>query len=89
VTIRVAEVEAAAAIAVIDLHILCGARPAAVGEAVVADPVEDPVELRLADFEGVVVPLEAVPIVKIDGAPKSWCCCARRWASIPASNSTR
>src|SRR5260370_21686065 len=50
----------------IDLHVLSGTRPAAVGEALTADPVEDPVELRFADFEGIVVPLEAGPIVEID-----------------------
>src|SRR5437899_8799955 len=66
VTIRVAEIEAAAAIAMIDLHILRGARTAAVGEALTADPVEDPVELGFADFEGVVVPFDSVPIVEVD-----------------------
>src|SRR5260370_37704465 len=50
----------------IDLHVLSGTRPAAVGEALTADPVEDPVELRFADLEGIVVPLEAGPIVEID-----------------------
>src|SRR5260370_40913883 len=66
VTVRVAEIEAATAVAMIDLHVLSGTRPAAVGEALTADPVEDPVELRFADFEGIVVPLEAGPIVEID-----------------------
>src|SRR5260370_16723631 len=50
----------------IDLHVLSGTRPAAVGEALTPDPVEDPVELRFADFEGIVVPLEPGPIVEID-----------------------
>ena len=66
VTIRVTEVEPTAAIAAIDLHILRGARTAAIGEALPTDPVEDPVKLCFADLEGVVVPLEAVPIVKVD-----------------------
>src|SRR6516165_8805912 len=66
VTIRVAEIETAAALAVIDLHVLRGARPTAIGKALPADPVEDPVKLRLADLEGVMVPLEAVPIVEVD-----------------------
>src|SRR5262249_49482501 len=65
--VRVAEVKAAAATPVIDLHVLGGTRPAAIGETLAADPVEDAVELRLAYSEGVVMPLEAVPIVEIDG----------------------
>jgi hypothetical protein len=64
VTVGVAEVKAATAAAVIDLHILGRARPAAIGETLAADAVEDAVELRLADFESVVMPLEAVPIVE-------------------------
>src|SRR5215471_11484900 len=64
--VRVAKIKAAAATAVIDLHILGGARPAAIGEALAADAVENPVEFRLAHPERVVVPLEAVPIVEID-----------------------
>src|SRR5437588_634632 len=66
VTVRVAEIETAPTIAMIDLHILRGARTTAVGEAFGADPAEDSVEFRFADLEGVVVPLEAVPIVEID-----------------------
>src|SRR5919201_3319467 len=66
VTVGVAEIESAAAIAVIDLHILRRTRPAAIGDPLGTDPVEDPVKLCLTDFEGIVVPLEAVPIVKID-----------------------
>src|ERR1700732_2494025 len=49
----------------VDFHILRGARPAAIGKALIADPVEDPVELGFADLEGVMVPLEAVPIVEV------------------------
>jgi hypothetical protein len=44
-TVRVAEVEPAAAVAVIDLHILRRARPAAISDSLGVDPVEDPVEL--------------------------------------------
>src|SRR5262245_4153513 len=65
--VRVAEVKAAAATPVIDLHVLGRARPAAIGEALAADAVEDTVELRLAYSEGVVMPLEAIPVVEIDG----------------------
>src|SRR5438105_12554166 len=66
VTVRVAEVKSAAAIAMIDLHVLGRARPAAVGEALGADAIEDPVELGFADLEGIMVPLESVPIVEVD-----------------------
>src|ERR1700724_2529128 len=65
--VRVAEVKAAAALAVVDLQVLGGARPAAVDETLTADAIKDPVELRLADFEGVVMSLEGIPIVEIDG----------------------
>src|SRR6516162_11756439 len=64
--IRVAEIEAAAAMAVIDLHVLSRARAAAIGDALGEDAVEDPVKLRFADLEGIVVPLEGVPVVEID-----------------------
>src|SRR6266404_3810538 len=64
--VRVAEVEAATAMAVIDLHVLGRARPAAIDETLAADAIKDPVELRFAHFESVVVPLEAVPIVEIE-----------------------
>src|SRR5882762_4658621 len=65
--VRVAEVRAAAAMAVVDLHVFGGARPAAIDETLAADAIKDPVELRLAHLEGVVMPLEAVPIVEVDG----------------------
>src|ERR1700730_16059547 len=65
--VRVAEVEAATAMAVADLHVLARARPAAINETLAADAIKDPVELRLAHLEGVVMPLETVPIVEIDG----------------------
>src|SRR5690349_1776883 len=50
----------------IDLHVLRGAGATAIGEALTVDPIEDPVELSFADLEGVMVALEAVPIVKVD-----------------------
>src|ERR1700739_1695603 len=65
-TVRIAEIEPATAIAVVDLHILRRARPAAVCKALSAAPVEDPVALSIADLARVMVPLEAVPIVEID-----------------------
>src|SRR5437660_7129214 len=64
--VRIEEVEAAAAMAMINLHVVRRPRPAAIGEALAADAIEDPVELRFGDLEGVMVPLEAVPIIKVD-----------------------
>ena len=66
VPVRVPKIKSAAAVPVIDLHVLRGARAAAIGEALGANPVENPVELRLADLKGVMVAFEAVPIVEID-----------------------
>src|ERR1700730_13641270 len=65
--VRVPEVKAATVMAVVDFHVLGRARPAAIDETLAADAIKDPVELRFAHFESVVVPLEAVPIVEIDG----------------------
>src|SRR6516164_7108924 len=67
VAVGIAEIEAAAAMAVIDLHVFGRARAAAIGDALGEDAVEDPVKLRFADLEGIVVPLKRVPIVEIDG----------------------
>src|SRR5437667_6340174 len=64
--VRVAEVKASAAAAGIDLHVFGRARPAAIGEPLAAHPLEDSVELHLAHLEGIVMPLEAVPIVEIN-----------------------
>src|SRR5690242_7004888 len=66
VPVRVPKIKSAAAVPVVDFHVLRGARATAIGEALGADPVENPVELVLADPEGVMVAFEAVPIVEID-----------------------
>src|ERR1700730_15071597 len=50
----------------IDLHVLRGAGTTAIDDPLTANSVENPVELGFADLEGVVVPLEAVPIVEVD-----------------------
>src|SRR5262252_8338143 len=55
-----------AAVTIIDLHILRGARSTAISEPRGTDPIKDAVKLRFADLEGVMVPFETVPIVKID-----------------------
>src|SRR5215471_21243741 len=52
--------------AVIDLHVLRRARSAAINEPLAADAIEDPVKLPFAHLKGVVMPLEAVPIIEID-----------------------
>src|ERR1700730_9767405 len=65
--VRVAEVKAAAAMAVVDFHVLGRARSTAIGETLAADAIKDPVAFRVAHLEGVVMPLEAVPVVEVDG----------------------
>ena len=63
-TVRISEIKTASAATVIDLHIVERAGAAAISEALGADAIEDAVELRLIDFEGVVVPFESVPVWK-------------------------
>src|SRR3984893_10437676 len=67
VAIRVLEIEAAAAMPVVDLHVGARAWAAAIGNALVLDPGEDRVELGFADLEGVVVVLEIAALVEIEG----------------------
>jgi hypothetical protein len=64
VAVRVLEVKAAAATAVVDLHVGARAGAAAIGDTLRLDPVEDRVELGLADPEGVVVMLEIAALVE-------------------------
>ena len=63
--VRISEIKTASATTVIDLHIVEGAGPAAIRNALGADAVEDAVKLRFVDFEGVVVTLGA----KCESAP--------------------
>src|ERR1700756_940530 len=65
--VRVMEIKAPATMAVIDLHVLRRPRAAAIDQPFIADTIEDPVKVRFAYLEGVVMPLEAVPVVEIDG----------------------
>jgi hypothetical protein len=65
--VRIAEIKAAAAVAMVDRHVLMRARSAAVGDALFENPVVDPVELGLADLERVMMPLELFLIVEVDG----------------------
>jgi hypothetical protein len=57
VPVRVFEIKAATAVAMVDRHVFGGTRTAAISDAFGFDTGEDPVELRLADFKGVVVAL--------------------------------
>ena len=52
VPVRVVEIDAAAAAAMVDLAVGARARPAAVGDAFCPDPAENRVEFGLADPEG-------------------------------------
>src|SRR5690242_15735621 len=65
VPVRVLEVEAAAATAMVDLHVAARARPAAIGDAFRLDPVEDRVEFGVTDPERVVMAFELLPVVEI------------------------
>ena len=66
VAVRIAEIEAAAAAAVVDRHVLERTRAAAIDDAVFLDAREDRVELGRAYLEGIVVVLEAGIGVEIE-----------------------
>ncbi len=63
---RVAKVDAAPTVPVVDLPVLRAPRLAAVDEACLDDAAEDLVELRLADLEGIVLGLEGLPGVEVE-----------------------
>src|SRR3984893_6666184 len=67
VTVRISKVKTAAAATVVDLHIVERARAAAVSDALGSHAIEDAVELRLIDFEGIMVTLEIRVVVEIEG----------------------
>ncbi len=69
VAVRVLEVEATPAPAGIDLPVGVVAWPAAVGETLGLHPTKDRLEIRVADMEGVVMPL-APPWVGTRPAPR-------------------
>src|SRR5215472_6293645 len=66
VPVWIAEIEAAAAATAIDLHVVKRAGAAAISNSVGAHALEDLVELRLIDLEGVVVALEVRIVVEIE-----------------------
>src|SRR5205814_3778963 len=66
VPIRVLEIEATAAVPVVDLHVAARARAAAIGDALALDAVEDRVEFRVADPERVMMAFELFAVVEIE-----------------------
>ncbi|MGH3977869.1 MAG: hypothetical protein ACRDRZ_02525 [Pseudonocardiaceae bacterium] len=65
---RVEEVDAPAAVVVVDLPDLLARRVGEVGDPGVPDPLEDPVELLLGDQERVVLQDD---LLRLDGGPRS------------------
>jgi hypothetical protein len=62
--VRIAKIDAAAAVPVIEVAVLEAPLCAAVGELRLANAAEDGIELGIADVEGVVVALELVLVVE-------------------------
>src|SRR5215813_5112210 len=62
--IKVAKIDAAAAVPVIELTVVEAPRCAAIGELRLADAAEDGIELSIADVEGVVVALELLVVIE-------------------------
>src|SRR5215217_6691034 len=67
VPVEVREVEAPAATAGVDLPIFVAARPAAPLPTGCLDPFQDGVELGVGDVEGVMMTLERVAVVEVEG----------------------
>ena len=61
------EIDAAAAVPSIGLHVVLRVWTAAVGDSGLLDATEDRVELRVADMESVVMHLKTIPVVEIQG----------------------
>ena len=62
--VRVAKIDAAAAVPIIELTVVEAPRCAAKGELCLANAAEDGIELGIADVEGVVVALELLVVVE-------------------------
>ena len=62
--VRVAKIDAAAAVPVIELTVVDAPRCAAISELRLANAAEDGIELGIADVEGVVVALELLDVVE-------------------------
>src|SRR5262252_6391238 len=62
--VRVAKIDAAAAVPVVELTVIEAPRCAAIGELRLANATEDGIELGIVDVEGVVVALELLVVVE-------------------------
>src|ERR1700747_1325322 len=62
--VRVAKIDAAAAVPVIELTVVEAPRCAAIGELRLANAAEDGIKLGIADVEGIVVALELLVVVE-------------------------
>ena len=62
--VRVAKIDAAAAVPIIELTVVEAPRCAAIGELRLANAAEDGIELGIADMEGVMVALELLDVVE-------------------------
>jgi len=62
--VRVAKIDAAAAVPVIEVTVVEAPRCAAIGELRLPDAAEDGIELGIADVEGVMVALELLVVIE-------------------------
>jgi hypothetical protein len=62
--VRVAKIDAAAAVPVIEFTVVEAPRRAAIGELRLPDAAEDRIELGIADVEGVMVALELLVVIE-------------------------
>src|ERR1700756_2793055 len=62
--VRVAKIDAAAAVPAVELTVVEAPRGAAIGELRLANAAEDRIELGIADVEGVVMALEVLAVVE-------------------------
>src|SRR6476660_3810008 len=62
--VRVAKIDAAAAVPVVELTVVEAPRCAAIGELRLANAAENGIELGVADVEGIVVALELLVVVE-------------------------
>src|SRR5262249_402175 len=67
VAVGIFEVHATSAAPLVDLHVILRERSAPVWDARVLDAREDSVELGIADVKRVVVHVEVVPVVEVEG----------------------
>src|SRR5262249_25539486 len=67
VPVRIAEIESASAMTVIDFNVVKATGPAALTNTLGAPPADDSIELRFVDLEGIMVALEIRIVVEIEG----------------------